>query len=464
MARDELVAGAVALVIVAAGVFLVTGVSPEHAKAPYVAADPDAAAPSAVATTGPFALGINEGVSIPNRILDAPGTTAEDLVAELASDAATAKALGARFIRGHTGAFPRISALALRRDPTALEREGDPWVAAVQAEGLEPVLMVSPWPGNRTANFTDHYLPDDMAAYEAYVARVVERYDGDGVDDMPGLLAPVRYFEVDNEPDLKFTDPPADARRPFVAGTFCTPEEYAAVLVASARAIRAASPEAKVLGGGVFRPHSRDGADYLRHMWEAPGAIDAVDIVSVHTYQSERDGRRLADALTVVRNAAPGKPIWVTETSTAIGDGVDAEEQGRLVAVLVGVAALGGAERVFWHTLADPPAGGGPRGREGRPGGTLPGGSFRTNSLLQTLAGGEREEKPAGAVYRALAKVLAEHDLVGAVADGQGAARLRDGSVLVWDGERTAPNGGVELRTGAAVAAGAAAKAPAFVW
>jgi hypothetical protein len=37
--------------------------------------------------------------------------------------------------------------------------------------------------------------------YEAYVRAVVERYDGDGIDDMPGLRYPVRQYEIETEAD-----------------------------------------------------------------------------------------------------------------------------------------------------------------------------------------------------------------------------------------------------------------------
>lgn len=44
------------------------------------------------------------------------------------------------------------------------------------------------------------YLPVDVEQYRRFVRATVERYDGDGVDDMPGLENPVMYWQVDNEP------------------------------------------------------------------------------------------------------------------------------------------------------------------------------------------------------------------------------------------------------------------------
>ena len=41
--------------------------------------------------------------------------------------------------------------------------------------------------------------PEYMDAYEEWVFSIVERYDGDGTDDMPGLLFPVRFYEIGSE-------------------------------------------------------------------------------------------------------------------------------------------------------------------------------------------------------------------------------------------------------------------------
>lgn len=51
------------------------------------------------------------------------------------------------------------------------------------------------------------WIPVDQQQYAAFVKALVERYDGDGVDDMPNLTSIVRYWQVGNEPnDLVRTD------------------------------------------------------------------------------------------------------------------------------------------------------------------------------------------------------------------------------------------------------------------
>lgn len=396
----------------------------------------------------PFALGLNEGVSIPARLV--VDMSYPQQAAALAEDAAAVAATGARFVRGHTGAYPAISAFDLARNPDRM-RAADTWVAAVQAAGLEPVLMVSPWPGNDTARVTDHYLPDDMAAYSAYVRGVVERFDADGVDDMPGLKAPVRYFEVDNEPDLKNSLAARNAPPGFDPTTFCLPAEYAQVLIASSAAIHEASPTAKVLNAGLYRPFAEQGVAWFRAMTAVPGALDAIDILSAHTYHDDLDGERLALGIRNERTFAPSKPIWVTETSLGTTDTIDAEAQGRMVVTFVVRAALEGADKLFWHTLSDPPPANAPRRA-----------AMTGHSLFQMDEAGVRTPRPAADVYTHLARFLAAHDLNGCVPDGAGAVRLRDGTVLLYEGTRPVPVEGGSLRTGAALAAGQTASAPAF--
>ena len=45
--------------------------------------------------------------------------------------------------------------------------------------------------------------PCDMVLYQDFISKLVERYDGDGIDDMPGLVVPIKYWEVSNEPSMQ---------------------------------------------------------------------------------------------------------------------------------------------------------------------------------------------------------------------------------------------------------------------
>jgi len=86
------------------------------------------------------------------------------------------------------------------------------------------------------------YKPHDTAAYQRFVGALVERYDGDGTDDMPGLTQPIKHWEVLNEPET------ADwVGLCFFKGSA---SDYLEVLAASHQAIMGADAEAIIFNGG----------------------------------------------------------------------------------------------------------------------------------------------------------------------------------------------------------------------
>jgi hypothetical protein len=110
----------------------------------------------------------------------------------------------------------------------------DAFVREFQAIGVEePVICLrsaSPWASKgyarlRSTNLTPKL--QHLAAYERWVSAVVERYDGDGAGDLPGLRRPVRLYEIGSE--LSSYEPePVD--------------EYLAMLGRAYRAAHAAFP------------------------------------------------------------------------------------------------------------------------------------------------------------------------------------------------------------------------------
>ena len=91
--------------------------------------------------------------------------------------------------------------------------------------------------------------PCDVKAYGDFVEKVVERYDGDGQDDMPGLVIPIKYWEIMNEPEMQGGSiGGAGEELKFFVGT---PEEYLEILKTSYQAIKKADPKAKVAHAGM---------------------------------------------------------------------------------------------------------------------------------------------------------------------------------------------------------------------
>lgn len=149
------------------------------------------------------------------------------------------------------------------------------------------------------------YLPADTAAYQALVRAAVERYDGDGADDMPGLAVPVRYWQVGNEISNRLDG-------------FATLQQVTYV------AIRDACPECRVLIGGVGGmpeqyPQNFYGV-YLPILRALAGRY--MDIFDFHRYgNATGDYRRMGEALAVIRSGLTqtgfaSVEIWVTEMGT----------------------------------------------------------------------------------------------------------------------------------------------------
>ena len=73
--------------------------------------------------------------------------------------------------------------------------------------------------------------------YALWIEALVERYDGDGYEDMPGLVKPVLYYEIESEAQHKVC-------------WDSTIEQYIKLLQTAYRAAKKASPEAKIILAG----------------------------------------------------------------------------------------------------------------------------------------------------------------------------------------------------------------------
>lgn len=75
-------------------------------------------------------------------------------------------------------------------------------IAALQASGIEPFLTFesdAEWATDSATRRVRNALPSAMEDWRRFVTAVVERYNGDGRSDMPGLAGRVRYWQVANE-------------------------------------------------------------------------------------------------------------------------------------------------------------------------------------------------------------------------------------------------------------------------
>jgi hypothetical protein len=83
----------------------------------------------------------------------------------------------------------------------------DLFVREYQNQGFSELTLClkphSSWGSQDVSLFSRHPnaspKPEHRQRFAAWVSAVVERYDGDGRDDMPGLRSPVRYVEIGSE-------------------------------------------------------------------------------------------------------------------------------------------------------------------------------------------------------------------------------------------------------------------------
>ncbi|MBU2560342.1 hypothetical protein KKA03_05555 [archaeon] len=170
--------------------------------------------------------------------------------------------------------------------------------------------------------------PCDTDDYKNFVRTVVERYDGDGVDDMPGLLLPIKHWEISNEPEMQGED------LTFFIGR---PEEYVEILKGGYEAVKEACPDCTVVQGGAAG--SEDTQAFWGEVFDLGGG-DYFDIANIHFIN-------YGDAVTLnvkgfkvlMDEKGVDKPIWVTEAEFPSNDDVLASTQGALDA---------GASKIFF--------------------------------------------------------------------------------------------------------------------
>jgi len=164
------------------------------------------------------------------------------------------------------------------------------------------------------------WIPIDIPAYKEFVKAVVERYDGDGIDDMPGLINPIQHWQIGNEPNL------SNQLRSLRS-------DYATFHQITYEAIKEANPNAFVLMAGVagFPESYMRGFDkfYPSVLKELNGKyIDGFDF---HWYGNAFGEYQFVDTvtgqnvLTEIRKTlancgySENLPIWITEMGTYAG-------------------------------------------------------------------------------------------------------------------------------------------------
>lgn len=171
--------------------------------------------------------------------------------------------------------------------------------------------------------------PCSMEDYKTFLTKLVERYDGDGIEDMQGLKLPIKYWEILNEPELE------ESFLTFYKGT---QEEYVQILKASNEAIKSTCLDCKVVQGGAAGadPHS---LDYWKKIFDLGGS-KYFDIANIHYVNyGDLSTLNVKDFKRIMQEKNVNKPLWVTEAEYESEEGVEQSFTGALNA---------GASKIFF--------------------------------------------------------------------------------------------------------------------
>ena len=175
--------------------------------------------------------------------------------------------------------------------------------------------------------------PCSMENYKIFLSALVDRYDGDGTNDMPGLTKPIIYWEIMNEPEFKM----------FFKGT---EDEFVEIFNFSSKLIKSKQKDAVIImagAAGMF-PESKK-------FWKSalPKIKDHFDIANMH-HITPPDGKCdkdfwVGEFSELLKSLNIDKPIWVTEAMIGkckvISAYVNTFVSGAEVIIDVGVNAPG---------------------------------------------------------------------------------------------------------------------------
>jgi hypothetical protein len=286
----------------------------------------------------------------------------------------------------------------------------DALLLAVQAAGLEPLLMINkapPWWEGPDRPPVDANAPagtwmPDAAAYGRFMAAAARRYDGSYPDPLhPGALLPrVRLWQIWNEPNLSVEITPQWSGTPDGRVVAQSPGIYKRLLSAAYDGVKSVAPDATVVTAGTA-PFGDVPAPAAARMAPArfvrallcvsgrahprpiacPDGPAKFDVLAHHPYPVGPPGRhainpdditipdfaKLTRPLGVALRAGTvlprtrSKPVWATEMSWDSNppdpEGIPAVLQARYLAGALYVLWRQDVRALFWWNVRDEPEG-----------------------------------------------------------------------------------------------------------
>ena len=146
--------------------------------------------------------------------------------------------------------------------------------------------------------------PCSMDNYKTFLLALVDRYDGDGNNDMQGLTKPILYWEIMNEPEFKM----------FFKGN---KDEFIEIFNFSSKIIKKKQKNSIIVMAGAAGMFPEN-----KKFWKyaLPKIKDNFDIANIH-HISTPDGKCdkefwVDEFASLLKTVNINKPIWVTEAMT----------------------------------------------------------------------------------------------------------------------------------------------------
>lgn len=206
--------------------------------------------------------------------------------------------------------------------------------------------------------------PMQNTAWYKYVYAFVQRYNGDGVADMPGLTKPIKSWEFWNEPDLREGWNPPNYPPHQFAGSVNDLVRLRAVGYA---AVKAADPSAVVVGPATaqmagYTSQYVGSVPWFIWSWSefmSAGGLNTVDAVSFTHYfvQNNWDVPSFDEpdfVLSLADSGRGGKPVWFTESGWKGDPVVNYQDKARnIVRLTVMMWSVPWVQHLFWYNFQE---------------------------------------------------------------------------------------------------------------
>ncbi|OGO18340.1 MAG: hypothetical protein A2Z15_01640 [Chloroflexi bacterium RBG_16_50_11] len=228
--------------------------------------------------------------------------------------------------------------------------ETDKTVKQAQSSGLHILANIQPFAGwDQMEGYGDPNhkgKPHDMAAYANFLTKLVERYDGDSVNDMTGLTVPIKHWELMNEPE--FQTAPI-----YFQGT---PADYVDTLKVTYEAVKQADPQAYIVQGGMAGMMTESAA-WWQGVFDAGGG-QYFDIMNMHSIGHGEHLNIPAFKELLAENGLQDKPFWVTEVQFQQAYQTQSYTNADFAKILARsyiFALANGVDKLFYVNLRMPP-------------------------------------------------------------------------------------------------------------